>query len=882
MRTWIVIFSAVALLGIASDGLTQTVCENALAAARKSFDQGDFESVPVELASCLDARPSRATTIEVRSLLARAWLMADNPEKARKEVSAILRLDPTFEGGQPPRFAELVAQVKREEQTTQVASVSKTNESLREAPATVVVVTADEIQRRGYLDLEQLLHDLPGFDISRLNGDIYSNIYQRGYRSPNDRLLFLIDGVEQNELSSGILYLSRQYPLTNIDRVEVIYGPASTMYGANAYTGVISILTRDAERIVPENHMTGFAGQVTGGGYGAQYTDITAAGRDRNGAIAWSVAASVQQSKERDLSGLSDWDYSYRDVDYATKLNLFGTRGRNFRLAGLCATPSPYFVCTTAGNLVELTPAGVAHLRDIDSAFVRDNGLGFDDRAKNWSIYGKLRISNVTVGFESWRSQEGIASQYRAVDLAGNTSWIPKQTAFYLKYSIPLDRVKVNFFARYEQTGIDDASRFAFLHNFASTLLPIAALAPECLKTPLPAPCQAGPQTPWVEQLRLGSRSNQLRSEVTASYAPSLKLDTVAGLELAKSSIQSQLQQIASGAGPLVFFDPVQQPRQTEHTDIGLFAQASWKPWRTLKLVAAGRLTHNQINTTPSDSKVTGFGTLFTPRVAVIYSPVPNRLALKAIYSEAFKDPTDAQKFGVVSRVNKRVSDGLTPETVRNIELCAGWEPGDRMAFDGSLYQASYADVVSLVSASCPNPSAIGCFQYRNRDTIRVRGAQATARYRRGNAELWGNVTHTEPFLLHPLDNFGEPLTDDSGAVVSRLRTADITGNRINTGIDTLWHDRLRAGVRFHYAGSRVTRDAPDDPLIESRLASHTTADVVISDSKLLPHAVLQLIAYNIFDKQYADPGTDPQIGALRVPQAGRTVYLRLVYRTSP
>src|SRR5258707_5103893 len=123
MRAWIVVGM---LLMARLDA--QADCEYALKQANKSYDLGLFEDVPEQLEPCLKARLSRAMTIEVRSLLARAYLQADEPDKARKEVSAILRLDSTFEGGAPPRFAALVAQVRREEQTTQVASVSKTSE----------------------------------------------------------------------------------------------------------------------------------------------------------------------------------------------------------------------------------------------------------------------------------------------------------------------------------------------------------------------------------------------------------------------------------------------------------------------------------------------------------------------------------------------------------------------------------------------------------------------------------------------------------------------------------------------------------------------------------------------------------------------------------
>src|SRR4051794_29783109 len=343
MRTWV--RASFLLLATSASAQSLPCHEDALQRANKSYEAGRFDEVAILVSPCLEARLPRARIIEFRALLAKAALQSDEVDTARKEVSAILRLDSTFEGGQPPRFAALVAQVKREEQTTQVASVSKTNESLREAPATVVVITADEIQRRGYLDLEQLLHELPGFDISRLNGKIYSNIYQRGYRSAaNDRLLLLVDGVEQNELSSNTLYLSRQYPLTNIDRVEVIYGPASTMYGANAYTGVISIITKEPENLISEGKQFGMTSQVTSGGYGSRSGDVTLAGKDGGGTIAWSLAANYQESKERDLSGFADWDYTYQNFDYASKLKLTSVLAETFFKN--CAQPSAYFQCS--------------------------------------------------------------------------------------------------------------------------------------------------------------------------------------------------------------------------------------------------------------------------------------------------------------------------------------------------------------------------------------------------------------------------------------------------------------------------------------------------------------------------------------------------------
>src|SRR6185295_14601131 len=118
---------------------------------------------------------------------------------------------------------------------------------------------------------------------------------------------------------------------------------------------------------------------------------------------------------------------------------------------------------------------------------------------------------------------------------------------------------------------------------------------------------------------------------------------------------------------------------------------------------------------------------------------------LKAIYSEAFKDPTDQQKFGVLFYLlNAYRSNGLKPERVRNVELSAGWEPSDRLSVEASAYQAHYSDVVSYGYARLPDGTPVagcffGCEQWQNRDRFRIRGLQATARYRIAAWSLWGN-----------------------------------------------------------------------------------------------------------------------------------------------
>jgi len=855
----------------------QTVCDEALRQGQKSYDLGLFEDVPGLLAPCLAANPTRAMTIQVRTLLARTYLAADDVKKARDEVSAILRLDSGFEPAPPPRFAELIEEVRREEQTVQVTSVSKTAESLREAPATVVVVTGDEIRRRGYTDLEQLLHDLPGFDFSRSNGLVYSEVYQRGYNSfLNERSLLLVDGVEQNNLSSGGMYLSRQFAMSNIDRVEVIYGPASTMYGANAYTGVISVLTKTSHDLVAEGKKLGIAADLVAGQLGTRYGDVTVAGRDRSGTVEWSVASRFFASDERDLSHEQGLDFTFQNFDYRNRLRLTGFGAEQFFAAGLCATPSPYYVCS--GQIpfqrsVDLTAAGETLVRDLDRSFIANNDLGFHDSNRNFSLNAKVRVSNLTLGLQMWRSQEGLGSQNAAQFASGRTSWTPDETALYFKYSAPLGRsLSFNTFARYLKTGLDRSdSKYEYLHSYSSGFLSLWSFVPPCV-TPFldEQPVDCAPAKPWFETVTFADLSTQLRGEASVAYDPSQKLNAVAGVELAKSSIQSQSDQQSTGPGQL-FAGNFEAPEQIEHTDLAAYAQASYRPKEALKLVLAGRLSHNEINNKPGAS---GFGTLFTPRIGAIYTLPSRKVVLKAIYSEAFKDPTDQEKFSIIPFVNNVRSSGLTPERVKNSEVSVIWEPSKRFSVEGAAYQADYSDVVSTVQISFDEVvrrhldnscefALFGCFQYQNVGEFKIRGAQLTARYDVSKVRLWSNYTFTRPQQTRPQE----------------LRVAAIASHRINLGADTEWAERWSGSLRIQYVGARRVGAGTTFPALDfNQLDAYTTADLTVGYRILASGLAVQLAVRNLLDTQYYDSsGVDsPSAFAPRVRQAGRTAYLML------
>ena len=127
----------------------------------------------------------------------------------------------------------------------EVTVASKTEETAADAPSTVTVFSRAEIQNLGITTVHELLNYVPGFQATRdsTNG-IENAIAARGSFSNNgNTVLFLMNGFRVNEQYQGAHIGSRDFSIENIQRVEIIRGPGSALYGSNAFLGVVNIVT---------------------------------------------------------------------------------------------------------------------------------------------------------------------------------------------------------------------------------------------------------------------------------------------------------------------------------------------------------------------------------------------------------------------------------------------------------------------------------------------------------------------------------------------------------------------------------------------------------------------------------------------------------------
>lgn len=132
-----------------------------------------------------------------------------------------------------------------------ITTATKTLTKADEAPAVTDVITSDQIKQRGYQNLAQLLNDITNNHEDRSNWGIGEPLNQNvgfGFRfDTGQNILFLYNGQRLNAFLPGNRFGGEEYLLSNIDRIEIIKGPGSALYGANAFTAVVNIISKTLE-----------------------------------------------------------------------------------------------------------------------------------------------------------------------------------------------------------------------------------------------------------------------------------------------------------------------------------------------------------------------------------------------------------------------------------------------------------------------------------------------------------------------------------------------------------------------------------------------------------------------------------------------------------
>ena len=144
---------------------------------------------------------------------------------------------------------------------TPIGVAAKHESNLRDTPSIVSVITADEIAKSGARDLIDVLRTVPGFDFG-VDIDGVVGVGVRGTWAHEGGLLLLIDGIEMNERGYATTQFGQHYPLAHIQRIEIMRGAGSVIYGGMAKLGVINIITKSAEDLSGV-HLAGSYGKMS-------------------------------------------------------------------------------------------------------------------------------------------------------------------------------------------------------------------------------------------------------------------------------------------------------------------------------------------------------------------------------------------------------------------------------------------------------------------------------------------------------------------------------------------------------------------------------------------------------------------------------------------
>ncbi|ELR68371.1 receptor, putative [Fulvivirga imtechensis AK7] len=163
------------------------------------------------------------------------WFCLSNTGFAQEENDRLLESE------------DLLTMPFEELMNVRVITPTRNLQQTNQAPATVVVVTKDQIKLRGYRTLAEVLNDLPDFAVyDKSDPQFYNPISLRGvYRQ--DLFLIMLDGIRISSPTNEPLPILENFPIYLARQIEVVYGPGSALYGADAMAGVINIITYQGE-----------------------------------------------------------------------------------------------------------------------------------------------------------------------------------------------------------------------------------------------------------------------------------------------------------------------------------------------------------------------------------------------------------------------------------------------------------------------------------------------------------------------------------------------------------------------------------------------------------------------------------------------------------
>ena len=524
-----------------------------------------------------------------------------------------------------------------------VTSAAGYEQKLIDAPASISVITKEDLAKKPYANLLDAVKDIEGVDIGESTDKSgQGTVSMRGMGA--DYTLVLIDGKKQNNNGDiypndfGGLQFANIPPLAMIERIEVVRGPMSTLYGADAMGGVINIITKkiSQEWTGSISHSKTFQTDSSWGN--KDTTDISIMGPLVDNKLGLSLRGSYYDNEESN----PEWaKATYNGIDVSKNNNSFGGNGKTMDNQNW-----------TFGTGLTFTPNDNHTIKaDYDVSKQKyDNTAGSVGTVDSYqTIYTNQRVGYAPI--QRMEREQYSLNWEAAWDLGKSTVGVHHIDSANLGRSLPLTATERGYF------------RPASSNYKGWTSLADAMTDPDFIAL-MPRP---------VRTLESSNTTYSAKYEV-----PLNEHFLVVGTEYLEAELK----------------DGVYPSGKKEYDQWSVFAEDNWSITDPLSLTTGIRYDKHE-----------DFGSHVSPRAYLIYTLTDN-WTLKGGVATGYKTPktTDLQEgitgFGAQGTSPWVGNPDLKPEESLSKEIAAYYEHPDRHNFNVTLFQNNFKDKIDSVTVS--------------------------------------------------------------------------------------------------------------------------------------------------------------------------------------
>jgi len=537
----------------------------------------------------------------------------------------------------------------------EIVSASRSSKKLEDLPVTTYVITHDEIIQNNYITLVDVLKSIPGIRVSQPGSGELGEMFEMRGLIGNAYTKILINNMPIKPSVVSGMSLDAQLPIREAERIEIILGPASSVYGADATAGVINIITKEADKGIFS------AADISIGGNGYRYLNFHAGGKAGKNKNILKYSFYGSQNRQDSLNIFNDKNL-YKPLSYLDQTNPgFEWEGNYYNMSDITTEMA---LQMNNDTLLPHNYDGTFEKPIIKASPLESRLLGFELKFRGWSMsyQNMYRKSNSSIGRTTYLFKYNNPMNYIEEKIDNfNISYNKQFRKFQTTTNFQLQTYEMDNNSSFGVTWVEGNDNF-FVYSssadvYAEQLLTYSGKKLEIVSG---ATMQASTNIPMTnysinpfntDNINLGDNTQTINDTTFGNFG----------------------------------FNPI------NYYNLSTFAQAYYVPGK-LTLVAGVRFDYNMI-----------YKSSLNPRLAALYK-ITKRTTLRASAGTAFKAPAPNITYNSLAYLHKDEPDSIYYAIIPNEnlkpELSTSLEFGIRKKFfknlyvDASFFQNTIRDLI--------------------------------------------------------------------------------------------------------------------------------------------------------------------------------------------